>query len=144
MIRFLRLKGRLSARWLNSTFFRFAFVGGVGFLVDSAVFALTWYLLSVPVHAARVVAFVCAATSTWWGNRVFTFHARDEQLFRQWASFFSSACLSAVPNFLVFSSVIYLFGKQGVIPFIALVCGTLTGMVSNYLLCKKWVFTRKY
>jgi putative flippase GtrA len=137
------IKNRLPGRLLNSTFFRFAFVGGVGFLVDSAVFGLAWYLLSVPVHVARLIAFVCAATSTWWGNRIFTFDVRDEQFFRQWASFFSSACISAVPNFLVFSTVIYLFGKQGVIPFIALVCGTLTGMVSNYLLCKKWVFANK-
>ncbi|PWI34199.1 polysaccharide biosynthesis protein GtrA [Vibrio albus] len=129
---------------MRSTFFRFAFVGGVGFLVDSAVFGLAWYLFSVPVHAARVISFVCAATATWWGNRIFTFDARERNIFRQWASFFSSACVSAIPNFLVFSVVIYLFGRQDIMPFVALVCGTLTGMVSNYLLCKKWVFVRKH
>ena len=131
------------ARIWGSTLFRFAFVGGAGFVVDSAVFAVGFYLLAVPVFPARMVSFVFAATATWLGNRIFTFNAREGSVFRQWLTFFTSACISALPNFMVFSLVVYLFGNEGYIPYAALVGGILVGMLSNYFLCKKWVFASK-
>ncbi|WED24245.1 GtrA family protein [Vibrio sp. JC009] len=130
-------------RTWNSHFFRFAIVGGVGFVVDSAVFAILFYLLGIPVFYARILSFICAATSTWMGNRLFTFGSRDGNLFQQWLRFFTSACISAIPNFTLFSGIIFVFGEQGLIPYIALVFGTLAGMFSNFFLAKKWVFARK-
>ncbi|WED23614.1 GtrA family protein [Vibrio sp. JC009] len=130
----------LAEKIKSSALFRFALVGGAGFIVDSLVFTGLFYLLEVPLIPARAVAFFCAATTTWWGNRIFTFNSVSKHIFRQWLSFFSGACLSAIPNFAAFSMVIELFGSTGVIPYLALVSGIVAGMFSNYLLCRVWVF----
>jgi putative flippase GtrA len=126
----------------NSTLFRFAFIGGVGFIVDSSVFAGALYFFLLPLFPARATAFICSASATWLGNRIFTFNQTGGNLFKQWRNFLVSACISAVPNFMVFTLVVSWFGQGGYMPFIALVCGILTGMFSNYFLCTRWVFVK--
>jgi putative flippase GtrA len=133
----------LSERVYNARLFRFAFIGGVGFIVDSCVFGIGLYLFSFPVLPARVAAFICSATATWLGNRTFTFNHKEGSLFKQWRNFFATACVSAIPNFIVFSLIVDLFGKAGYLPFVALVCGVLTGMFCNYFLCSRWVFVKR-
>jgi putative flippase GtrA len=54
-----------------------------------------------------------------------------------------SACISALPNFIVFKGVTLFLGTQGFMVYVALVLGILTGMVSNYLLSSKWVFRQE-
>ncbi|MDF5436592.1 GtrA family protein, partial [Vibrio parahaemolyticus] len=50
-------------------------------------------------------------------------------------------CISALPNFIVFKGVTLALGTQGVMVYLALILGILAGMVSNYLLSAKWVFS---
>lgn len=120
---------------------KFAIVGGIGFIVDAFVFALLFYMAGLPLYSARIVAFICAATSTWLGNRLLTFSDRSpEPKLTQWLRFMLSASVSAVPNLLVFMLITHLFGSQGITAMLALVCGVLVGMVSNYTLSSKWVF----
>ncbi|MBD1556428.1 GtrA family protein [Vibrio sp. S9_S30] len=124
--------------------FKFAFVGGIGFLVDTAVFALLYYVFEMPIFSSRVIAFVLAATATWIGNRVLTFSDREQSdKAKQWQKHMVAAVCSAIPNLGVFKMVIALFGDQGAMPFMALVAGILVGMVSNYFLSSKWVFAGK-
>ena len=53
-------------------FFRFSAIGAAGFLVDvSALYLLNG--LGFDLYSARVASFLCAATFTWLGNRLFTF-----------------------------------------------------------------------
>lgn len=52
---------------------RFAVVGVGGFVVDCLVFALMHYVIGLPLMTARIVSFIAAATTTWFGNRVPTF-----------------------------------------------------------------------
>lgn len=127
---------------------KFALVGGAGFMADAAVFTLCFALGELPLLFARVVAFFVAATVTWLGNRYFTFkditivqrQRRDASLREQWLKFIASACVSSLPNFLVFKVVLLVLGTQGGSPYIALVAGVLAGMVSNYTLSSRWVF----
>jgi putative flippase GtrA len=120
---------------------KFAIVGGIGFIVDASIFALSFYLLDLPIYSSRVIAFVCAATSTWLGNRLLTFSDRSQDpKLKQWLRFMMSATLSAIPNFVVFALISAWLGSEGVSAMVALVCGVLVGMISNYTLSSKWVF----
>ncbi|CCO45638.1 putative GtrA-like protein [Vibrio nigripulchritudo SOn1] len=124
--------------------FKFAFVGGIGFVVDTAVFALFLYVIETPIFAARVIAFIVAATATWLGNRTLTFGDREKtDKAKQWQKHMVAAAFSAIPNLGVFKLVIAIFGEQGYMPFVALVAGILVGMFSNYFLSSKWVFADK-
>ena len=121
--------------------FRFALVGSIGFLVDSLVFALVLYGAHWSLMLARVAAFVCAATTTWLGNRHFTFSASMKEGWKtQWLKSFSSALFSAIPNLLFFHITVQLLGQHGIAPMVALVVGVLAGMISNFTLSKFWVF----
>lgn len=120
---------------------RFAFVGGVGFVIDTLAFALLFQWLGLELMGARGIAFIFAATTTWLGNRWLTFsHAGKQNPFTQWQKFMATACMSALPNFAVFKGMALLLGTQGMMVYLALVMGILAGMVSNYLLSAKWVF----
>lgn len=122
----------------------FAFVGCVGFVVDAAVFSLFFELIGLPVFTARMIAFVCAATTTWAGNRVLTFkHRARVSRLTQWKKFMLAACFSALPNLLVFKISLHLLEGVQYAPYVALVLGVLAGMVSNYTLSSRWVFVAK-
>lgn len=133
---------------LDSKLFRFALVGGVGFIADALVFTLCLKWLALPMLQARLVAFICAATVTWVGNRCFTFsnYSRKRYVQRrlllvvEWGKFMLSASVSAIPNFITFKLILTLFGNDGAIPYLALVLGILLGMVSNFILSSRWVF----
>lgn len=126
---------------MSSRLVKFALVGGIGFVVDALVFSAFFYLLDVPLFVSRSIAFLFAATSTWIGNRLFTFSDRErEAKLRQWLRFMLTASFSAIPNFAAFSLVTYLLGSKGPNALIALVIGVLVGMVSNYIISSKWVF----
>ncbi len=123
---------------------KFACVGAGGFVVDCAAFALFHFMGELSVMWARMLAFLVAATSTWFGNRVLTFEyqgtgsRRDD--FKQWQKFMTSAMISAVPNLICFKALTLMLPAFYGSLFLAMVVGVLVGMVSNYLLSKAWVF----
>lgn len=120
---------------------KFSLVGGVGFIIDASVFALLSTLFDWDLLVIRGVAFICAATTTWLGNRVYTFvESSAAPRFEQWKKFVFSACLSAIPNFVVFKLSLELISSDGWYVYLALVLGVLAGMVSNFMLSSRWVF----
>ncbi|MGR5194644.1 GtrA family protein [Vibrio rotiferianus] len=124
-------------------FARFAFIGGIGFAVDTLIFALLFHWLSSELMLARACAFLFAATTTWLGNRYLTFYqSKKDHPFRQWRKFMISACISAIPNFVVFKGTTLWLGEQGIAVYIALVMGILVGMCSNFVLSSRWVFAK--
>lgn len=133
--------------FVSNKWFKFALVGGVGFIADTLIFISCFKLLLLPLFQARLIAFFGAASVTWLGNRVFTFSSHTQNsdhywrgLVTQWGKFMSSAILSAIPNLIVFKSILLLFGSYGLMPYVALICGVLFGMVSNFILNSRWVF----
>ncbi|RTZ15816.1 GtrA family protein [Vibrio aquaticus] len=122
---------------------KFAIVGGVGFIADASTFFVSHYLFQLHIFSARVIAFFIAATVTWLGNRLFTFNNKDVGITAQWFKFMLGACVSAIPNFMVFKSILFMVGDEGIAPMMALVVGILAGMVSNYLISSFWVFRPK-
>lgn len=123
---------------------RFALVGGIGFVVDTLIFSLLFHVAGLELMAARSIAFLFAATTTWLGNRWLTFSQADKHNpLYQWLKFMASACISAVPNFAAFKGWTLMFGTQDYMVFLALALGILVGMMSNYLLSSKWVFSQQ-
>ena len=121
---------------------KFALVGGVGFVADALVFSLMFYWLHLPIMPARIIAFICAASVTWLGNRTFTFSKSDKgKPLEQWVKFMCGASLSAVPNLMVFQTIVWSFGHAQLVVYSALVMGILAGMLSNYFLSSRWVFS---
>ena len=137
---------------------RFALVGSAGFIVDTVIFAFCFYVVSLPLILSRSIAFICAASTTWFGNRCFTFQSTSNKqssksslptecedrngakMLLQWLKFMGCALVSAMPNLMVFQSVALVLGSGGIKPFIALVAGILVGMFSNYFMSRRWVF----
>lgn len=125
---------------------KFAMVGAGGFVVDCTVFALLHYVIGLPLMSARIGAFIIAATTTWFGNRVLTFEFKEQggwlDKLIQWQKFMLSASISAIPNLLCFKLMTELLPTFTGAVFIAMAVGILVGMISNYLLSQYWVFAR--
>jgi putative flippase GtrA len=68
---------RRPANWLQ--LIRFGLVGGVGFVVNLAVYALCVHPLGIDYHAAAVVAWLVAVVNNFVLNRHWTFDARGGQ-----------------------------------------------------------------
>ena len=66
---------RRPANWLQLV--RFGLVGGVGFVVNLAVYALFVHSVGVDYHVAAVVAWLVAVVNNFVLNRHWTFDARD-------------------------------------------------------------------
>lgn len=122
-------------RWI-----KFALVGGTGFVVDMMVFT-SLHLAGLAPMEARALAFVAAASTTWAGNRSFTFNDRSQgRAGRQWFRALTAALMSALPNFALFWLTLKLLGEGWPGPQLALVAGIAAGTVSNFLLSSRWVF----
>src|ERR1700691_430913 len=77
---------RRPANWLQLV--RFAFVGGVGFLVNLAVYALFVHSVGVDFRVASVVAWLVAVLNNFVLNRHWTFDARGGRTHQQAVRFF--------------------------------------------------------
>ncbi|MCE0494240.1 GtrA family protein [Vibrio salinus] len=120
---------------------KFALIGGIGFIVDTFFFTILFKGFDLDLMLARSIAFLLAATTTWFGNRRLTFSQfQQPKAFAQWKKFMVTACIGALPNFAVFKMVVLLTGAQGTLIYVALVLGILSGMCCNYVLSTKWVF----
>lgn len=122
---------------------KFACVGSVGFIVDSAIFMLCIQMFDISIFLSRIIAFFFAATTTWSGNHWFTFYSVNNNivsLFKEWQRSMLSACVSAVPNFIVFIGLTSFFGEHIPMVYICLCLGVIVGVFSNYWLSRRWVF----
>jgi len=123
-----------------SQFLRFAQVGVAGFVVDCA--CLTFFLwLGTGFFAGRGLSYLCAATATWVMNRVWTFANTNRSLLRQWEKFLSANAIGGAINYGV-SAVLaiefpYLIGPY---PVLAVAAGSLSGLIVNFGLSKRFVF----
>jgi putative flippase GtrA len=122
--------------------FKFALVGGTGFVVDAAALLLLYELLQLDLLLARALAFLVAATSNWIFNRLFTFAEleRVSSKSAEWMRFIGSAIVSAAPNLGIFYLLMLLLPETLPWIFVAMCCGILAGYISNYQLAKHWVF----
>ena len=129
---------------LESRFFRFALVGGAGFLVNEAALWFALNVLTLGKYGAGIFSFLCAVTFTWWGNRMLTF--RDEAasgasaMLREWAKFVAANSFGFAVNYGVYAGLIAFAPAPLNNPYVALACGTAAGLVFNFVLSQRLVF----
>jgi putative flippase GtrA len=121
---------------------KFAQVGAIGFLVDSLVLLFLYEFVEIELFLARGIAFLCAASSNWFLNRVFTFSGSSSTSPKsvEWGRFIISAMLSAIPNLGIFYLLTRFLPESLGYIYFAMCCGILTGYYCNYQLARRWVF----
>jgi putative flippase GtrA len=128
------------------SFLRFAVIGGVGFVVDSTILAADTNWLGLDPFKGRLLSIFCAMMCTWLGNRYFTFPDRRARgslraLFQEWGKFVAANIVGALVNYGVYAALLHFASTPFNNKYIALVCGVLAGLVFNFTLSKKLVFT---
>ena len=94
-------------------------------------------------YAGRFISFSCAVLTTWLINRSLTFrHQRDgKPIRREFSLYFLSMLGGGAVNILSYFLVVYLFALPAPALPIAVAVGSLAGMLVNYSLSKRVVFT---
>ena len=97
-------------------------------------------------YFGRVIAWLCAASFTWLGNRYFTFVDSCAHSFtgtiQEWGRFLAANAVGGLVNVGLYSVML----RTALPPFndinIAFVSGVLLGLIFNFILSKKMVFRR--
>ena len=90
---------RKPANWLQ--LFQFGLVGGSGYVVNLAVFAVLSGVLDIHHIPAAIGAFAVAVINNFWWNRHWTFDARDGHAGFQAARFFTVSLLGLAVNLVL-------------------------------------------
>ncbi len=126
---------RQPANWLQ--LFKFGLVGGSGYLINLAVFALATGIVGVHHVAAAVAAFVVAVSSNFWWNRHWTFAARDGAVHFQAARFFAVSIAGLGINLAVLEALVS-SGSLGEL--YAQAIAVAVAMPFNFLGNRLWTF----
>jgi putative flippase GtrA len=126
---------RRPANWLQLV--RFAMVGGTGFVINLAVYALCVHALSVPYQVAAVIAWLVAVLNNFVLNRHWTFDAAGGQIHFQAIRFFVVSLVAFACGLLLLTLLVELGGVAKV-PAQAL--AVLASTPLNFLGNKLWSF----
>lgn len=117
---------------------RFTLVGGAGFVVDAGVLLLLTHVVSLDVYIARLLSWLVATTFAWWLNRTLTFKDRGAALLRQWLKYVAATSGGGLINIGV--STAFIAARMA--PVAAIACGSLAGLLWNFLASRRFVFSR--
>lgn len=122
-------------------FLRFGTVGGMGFLVDTGVvYGLRGVL---GLYGAGALAYLVAASFTWWFNRIWTFRGPHRMpMHRQWAAFIATSAAGFVVNRGIFALLITINAFCAEHPVVAIAAGVAGGMFLNFAAARRVVFAR--
>jgi len=129
---------RRPANWLQLV--RFGFVGGLGFVVNLAVYALCVHTLSIDYHVSAVLAWLVAVTNNFVLNRYWTFAARGGSARFQAIRFFFVSLIAFAFSFLLLTVLVEGVGLPKV-PAQAL--AVAASMPLNFLGNKLWSFRHR-
>lgn len=129
---------RRPANWLQ--LIRFGIVGGTGFVVNLAVYALCVHAFAVPYQGAAVIAWLVAVTNNFVLNRHWTFDARAGSVRFQAIRFFIVS-LIAFGFGLLLLTVLVEAGGLAKVPAQALAVAASTPL--NFIGNKLWSFRHR-
>lgn len=112
-------------------FLAFSFVGAAGFVVDYAALSLL-NLAGLDLLTGQALAWLCAATFTWYLNRRITFASQSKNWGREWGAFVLANALGGAVNFAVYALAINLWPLAHEQPVLAVALGSLAGLVVNF------------
>ena len=87
---------------------KFCIVGGSGLVVDFGITYIFKELLKVNRYVANSIGFVCAATTNYILNRLWTFQSTDPQITRQYLLFLGISLIGLGIN----NAVVYLLSDR--------------------------------
>ena len=125
---------RVRANWAQLV--KFGLVGGSGYLVNLAVFALMIGPLGLHHVAAAVVAFCVAVSNNFFWNRRWTFAGADERSF-QGARFLAVSLMALGVNLALLELLV---GPVGLAPLPSQAIAVATAMPVNFVGNKLWTF----
>jgi dolichol-phosphate mannosyltransferase len=120
--------------WLQ--LIQFGLVGGSGYLINLAVFALLNGLVNVHYIAAAILAFGVAVMNNFWWNRHWTFDAKHGHAGFQAARFFTVSVLALVINLIALKLLVG--GGMSELP--AQAIAVAIAMPFNFVGNKLWTF----
>lgn len=129
---------------------KFAFTGGVGFVVDVGLLTLFTVHFDANPYVARVFAILIAMTVTWLINRRFTFKVHDRvtetrDLVAEGGRYGLVAVGAALVNYGVYAATLFampdvLIGNEDLSPPIAAVVGSGVAMFFSYYGYSRFAF----
>lgn len=122
--------------------FKFGLVGVAGYVVDVAVL-LGLVRLGLDPYSARVPAFLAAASTTWFLNRIFTFRdapPASQGVARQWASFVVLMLPGLALNYGTYALLVAFSPLSREHLALPVAAGALAGMSANFLVAKRIIF----
>ncbi len=126
------------AKFEVALFFRFALVGGIGFLIDAGLLAALHYGAGLDPFSARLVSISASAFTTWRLNRSLTFGASERSQAREGFRYALVAGLTAALNYLLYALALIVWPD---LPPIAVAVGaTLAAMGFSYAGYSRFVF----
>ena len=129
----VRLAAARPANWME--LMRFCCVGGSGYLINLGVFVLADP--SMPYTLAFTVAFICAATSNFLWNRLWTFRVDHGRPHHQYARFLGVSVAALVLDLVVLRALVEL---AGVSKPLAAAIAILMALPVSFLGNKLWTF----
>jgi len=127
---------RRPANWLQLV--RFGLVGGLGFVINLAVYTLCVHGLAIDYHMAAVAAWLVAVANNFVLNRHWTFDARDGRASFQAPRFFLVSLIALGASLLMLVLLVEVVGLPKV-PAQAL--AVAASMPLNFLGNKLWSFS---
>lgn len=130
------IKEILQNQTLIERFLKFCVVGSSGVVVDFGITYLAKELLKLNKYVANSLGFVCAATSNYILNRMWTFASNDPDIVMQYIRFFGFSLVGlAINNFVIY----LLHGRaKWNFYFVKLIA---TGVVTFWNFCMNYIFT---
>jgi putative flippase GtrA len=129
----------LARSGLSHDFIRFGIVGTLGFVWDTAtVYAVKDF---AGLYVAGACGFVVAATINWAINRFWTFrHLAHAAAHRQLLQFLAVNSIGFIFNRGTFFTLVTISLRCREYPVLAIIAGSVAGLIFNYFLSKKFVF----
>jgi len=115
---------------------QFGIVGGSGYLINLAVFAVVNGALDIHYIPAAIIAFCVAVTNNFWWNRHWTFDAKAGHAGFQAARFFTVSALALVVNLVALKLLVG--GGMSELP--AQAIAVAIAMPFNFVGNKLWTF----
>jgi putative flippase GtrA len=126
---------RRPENWLQLV--RFGAVGGVGFVINLAVYTLCVHALAIDYHAAAVVAWLVAVANNFVLNRHWTFDAGDGRAHFQALRFFVVSLVALGVSQLLLTAFVE---GAGIAKVAAQALAVAASMPLNFLGNKLWSF----
>ena len=120
----------------------FAISGLVGFVVDAGIVQFLVREWAVNPYEARLVSFLCAATTTWAFNRKITFKGRGSSgsKRRQLIRYLIAMAGGFALNYGAYAACVASFAVVHEWPAIGVAAGSIAGAMVNFLSSKYWIF----